>query len=55
MKDCPTCQLPRDPSEFSRNASRPDGLHGECKTCKRARDAEYQRLVRTPRRREAKA
>lgn len=33
MKDCPTCNQPKPWAEFALNASRPDGLHGECRTC----------------------
>lgn len=36
LKTCACCnrQLPLDPDYFHRNASKPDGFHGECKTCR---------------------
>lgn len=45
MKDCPTCHTRRPKSDFHRNRSRPDGLHGECVYCSRERQAGY-RLAR---------
>ena len=51
-KRCPTCRqhLPR--TEYHRCASRPDGLQGECKTCRatrQRRDLGQRRRNRPPR------
>jgi len=40
MKECPTCQLTKELSEFYRNRSRPDGRAAQCKACEREHRAE---------------
>lgn len=41
-KVCPTCGVPKDRSEYSRNKRKKDGLEYQCKTCSRARNkAQY--------------
>jgi hypothetical protein len=41
MKTCFVCQVPKDLSEFAKNASRSDGLQSACKDCKREIDRNY--------------
>jgi Recombination endonuclease VII len=43
VKTCPECRIDKPISEFSRNASRPDGLQFYCKTCFSCHGAEAHR------------
>lgn len=52
-KRCSACGLARPFEEFSRDASRPDGLMIRCRECDRARNRAY--YARTGRRSQAKA
>ena len=38
MKKCPTCKENKDSTEFSRNITRKDGLHWQCRLCKKESD-----------------
>lgn len=42
MKTCRTCKSVKQTSEFHRDRARPDGLVGECKSCRTARVRVYQ-------------
>ena len=44
MKYCPTCKTYKPVSEFHKNKATKDGLQGECKKCRAARD--YKRTKR---------
>ena len=46
QKQCTKCGEWRDRSEFYRNRSRPDGLHGWCKPCMQKTKREHQRANR---------
>lgn len=35
MKRCCTCAIEKCKSEFHKNSAKPDGLHNQCKTCRR--------------------
>ena len=39
MKTCGKCKQAKPTVEFSKNSTKPDGLQGQCKECKRKTDA----------------
>lgn len=41
MKSCCTCKAEKPLTDFSRDASKPDGLRGQCRACKAATDRRY--------------
>ena len=43
LKFCPRCGVVKDKSEFSKQASRPDGLSPFCEPCRLEYEAEYRK------------
>ena len=54
MKVCSTCKAAKDESEFSRNAGKKDGLHNQCKGCKKKHQDEWYQRHKSEHKRRAK-